>query len=363
MVNDYISMVKLNRTSLYHLAAWTIFATYEVSTIYFVMGRLAPLTDYFCHYLLNMALFYTNVGLLTGRYKNFKRITLVIMEIACYMILNYGLNSLLETMFQHIQRPTAILHSFALSSLYRCLYFLGLSTFYSVAVNLIRSKENLILLEKKRWEQERKEGEMASELLSTQNALLRSQINPHLFFNTLNFIYTEIYKVSSRAGEAVMLLSEITRYSIRQADANGLSYLSEEIASVRDLLQLNQLRFNGRLELHFKCEVEPGEMKIIPLAFLTLVENVLKFGDLQDPAYPAVITLEISDDKMNFATRNKKMHGRSVVSGTGIGLANTRMRLKQVYQDNFTLRIHDTDDLYYTQLTIPVEQLCLLAIS
>jgi two-component system LytT family sensor kinase len=361
--NGYISVVKLKRIFVYHLAAWVIFAAYEVSTIYFVTGQMMPAADYTFHYLLNALLFYIHVALVTGKLRRRLIVFVAVAEVVCYIMVNYGLNTLLEHFLPFITRPTSPLRAFAIASLYRCLYFIGIATLYAIAVNLLRSKEQLSAMERAAWTSERQQAEMQRGLLKAQNAVLRAQINPHLFFNTLNFIYTSVHKLSARAGEAVMLLSDLTRYSITGVDAEGQTYLSDEISGVRDLLQLNQIRFNDRLQVRFECDFDGGEMKIIPLVLMTLVENVLKYGDLQDPGQPAVIRLQLLDDRLHFATRNKKLPAGTTVKGMGMGLSNTRMRLQQAYHDHFSFRINETEDAYFTDLTIQGDMLCLVAIS
>ncbi|WP_158557124.1 sensor histidine kinase [Mucilaginibacter conchicola] len=353
----------MKKLYVYHMLAWAVFITYEISTSYVLAGRVAPTSDYVFHYLLNMLLFYVHVANITSSLSRKQKALLTLCEIAGYIILNHAENLFLWNFMPVATRVILPMKMILVGSLYRCLYFMGISSIYGVGVNLFRSKEKVLQLEREKWQHERQDVLLQQELLQSRNAVLRAQINPHLFFNTLSFIYNAIYKVSGKAGDAVLLLADITRYSLRPSDTDGLALLRDEIAALRDLLQLNQVRFNDRLQVKFECDVDAGELKVVPLVMLTLVENVLKYGDLEDASQPAVIRLQLQDGNLCFSTRNKKLSNAASMPGTGMGLANSRMRLQHAYGDGFSLRMNETEETYYTDLVIQSDVLCLVAIS
>lgn len=363
MVKGYISMVMGKKLLVYHIAGWSAFIAYEVLTIHFVVGRTAPAIDYILHYLLNIALFYGNARLISSTKGRLTTGSLIALEIFVYMCCNYVLNTTLEHLAIQITRPTDPLRGFFIASFWRCLYFLGLSTMYGFAVNLIRSRDQMAVLMTAQVQREKDQAVLEKNLLTTQNALLRAQINPHLFFNTLNFIYNSVHRLSIHAGEAVMLLADITRYSISRGDSDGLVFLKDELTHVEDLISLNQIRFNGRLHIRLEMDGDFTHHKIIPLVLLTLVENVFKYGELEDPQTPAVVYIRRVDDIVHFATKNKKIGDKRHISSGGIGVANAKFRLEQAYPGQFTLRMNETPDMFFVDLSIKEECLCLAVIS
>jgi two-component system LytT family sensor kinase len=91
--------------------------------------------------------------------------------------------------------------------------------------------------------------ELENKYISVENAYLQNQISPHLLFNSLAFIYNSIYKFSETAGNGVMRLSELMRYSLVSADDKRTVSLSDEIKQMENLIGLCRLQYNG----HFTC--------------------------------------------------------------------------------------------------------------
>ncbi len=362
MANGYIRIVKRgSKLIIYHVVGWLAFIAFELLTIHFVAGRMSNTVDYVSHYFINIILFYTNTVIITRNSQYLSRAFLMIFEIGTYILCNYILNYTLEHLGCVIQRPMSSIYPFFISSFWRCLYFIGLSSCYGFAVNLINSKLHISNLISLGLQKERDQAILEKNLLLSQNNYLRAQVKPHLFFNTLNFVYNSVYKASPKAGEAVLLLSDITRYSISATDENGLVDLRKELAHLVNLIELNQLRFNHKLQIqtHF-CEIDT-EYKIIPLVFLTLVENVFKYGDLFDSAYPAIIKLEVKNQKIHFSTFNKKVNNNQFNKSTGIGLSNTAKRLQIAYYDHYDFSINESQCTYQIYITIPTQTLCSVA--
>ncbi|MFD0763265.1 sensor histidine kinase [Mucilaginibacter lutimaris] len=355
-------MIIIKKVVFYHAIAWIIFIAYEVSTIYFLTGRTAAFMDYLPHYVMNIVLFYLIVKIITSNKYRYKYLWVTSILLS-YIFINYWLNTFLESYVVKQSHPVNSLRSFLVSSFYRGIYFIGLGTLYGFASNLLYSGRTINALKEEKLQKENDRISLEKDLLRSQNALLRAQINPHLFFNTLNFIYNAVYKVSDKAGEAVMLLADITRYSITKTDENGMALLSDELASIEDLISLNQIRFSSRLHIRFENKVEGGEIRIVPLVMLTLVENVVKYGDLHDAEHPALIKVQLEDGFLHFSTRNKKLNDLHKLKGNGLGLENIRMRMQNAYAGKFSLRTNETEDMFFTDLTIHTDCLCLAAIS
>jgi two-component system, LytTR family, sensor kinase len=152
-----------------------------------------------------------------------------------------------------------------------------------------------------------------------------------------------------------MLLSTIMRYSVADNTATGgMTLLKDEISQVENVIQIHQLRFEQKLNISFNKEGQFEYKQIVPMILLTLVENLIKYGDLNDSQHPAKIDCRIDEKekKVLFTTHNKKAYAVGVIS-TGLGLKNIRERLSLIWGDNFTLQKEETDDYYTVKLCMP----------
>jgi two-component system LytT family sensor kinase len=188
--------------------------------------------------------------------------------------------------------------------------------------------------------------------LHSENAFLKAQINPHYLFNSLSFIYNIVHKSSPSAAEAVILLSDVIRYALRQVDANGQLPIHEEI-EINNLIELNQLRFNGELQLKFDVELISSSCTIPPLLLISLVENVFKYGELHDARNPALTSLTEVDGVLQFRTKNVIQKRKGTV-GYGVGLENTRLRLNNIFPDKHMFNITETEDTYLMALDVQI---------
>jgi sensor histidine kinase YesM len=124
---------------------------------------------------------------------------------------------------------------------------------------------------------EKQRKDMENQKLGAELSLLKSQINPHFFFNTLNSIYSLAIIKSDRTPEAVLKLSEIMRYIIYDTERK-LVPLSKEIEYIANYIELQRLRLPEDVKIKFKTDLGEGESVIEPLLLLPFVENAFKHG-------------------------------------------------------------------------------------
>lgn len=293
-------------------------------------------------YLLNALLFYANSNLLLPRLfsrRHYGRYaSTVVLLLVIYAFLRNGLYQLLI--------PTPIPGSYwqywFLSS-YRGSFFLFVSTGYWFALNALELKSQKL-------EQEHQLRTTERSLMEANLAFLKSQINPHFLFNSLNFLYAQVYPHSQQAAQGILLLSDTMRYALHE-DNKGKVMLTQEVKHLHNYIALNQLRFNNQLQIDFQVEGTLQFSMILPLVLITFVENCFKHGELGDAANPLVIHLAVVHNQLTFRTRNKKREGPKEKS-TGIGLDNTRKRLDIVYGDRYTLTVENGPIYYTCNLTI-----------
>lgn len=193
-------------------------------------------------------------------------------------------------------------------------------------------------------------------LLQSENDFLRAQINPHFLYNSLNYFYAETFEALPNVGDSIMMLSDIMRYSLTDFKKTGdKAFLVDEIENIENIIKINKLRFGESLHIDFIVEGVAAGKQIVPMMFITLVENMFKHGDLQDASYPATITCKIdaTTQKVTFITLNKRSKKVGDTLG-GLGTKNIKKRLELLYGNDFTLDFVEEDiALYKATLIIP----------
>jgi two-component system, LytTR family, sensor kinase len=187
------------------------------------------------------------------------------------------------------------------------------------------------------------------ELLNTEIKFLKAQINPHFLFNTLNFFYAETYKLSPKIGEGIMTLTDILRYTVQSTQNEEIS-IEKEGEFLHKYVEIQQLRFHETLQVDLKTNIFAPTVRIPPLIILTFVENIFKYGKLNDPTNPVVIRLESDPQKIKFYCKNlKSTHFRE--PSTTVGIENIRIRLNK-HCDNYDLIVTDENNIYTVHLQI-----------
>ncbi|MCH2033551.1 MAG: sensor histidine kinase [Tenacibaculum sp.] len=185
----------------------------------------------------------------------------------------------------------------------------------------------------------------------TQNELilLKSQINPHFFFNTLNNLYGLVIEKSDQAPEMILKLSDIMRYTIYEGKSDFVK-LEEEIKYVEDYIELSKIRYNKKVEISFHKEIiEP--QKIAPILLVIPIENAFKHG-IDSLTENAFLDIEIKTGKSHIFFSVKNNYASTNTNRKGIGLDNFKQRLAIMYPNKHKLNINTTDNEYELSLYI-----------
>ncbi|MBS1527430.1 MAG: sensor histidine kinase [Bacteroidetes bacterium] len=340
-----------------HAVVWLCFITYEVS-VAVTMGSKAGFWEFAVFYVLNILLFYFNSEVVFRFARNPKKVALVLIpfigsELAVYTILSLLIGVYIYRSQNHWSQ-VKIVRDDTVRALWRGVYFIGLSTgywFFKRSITVTREANRLSLLQLKA---EKSKAESDKSLAITQVAYLRAQINPHFLFNTLNYIFNTVDVLSAEASSAILLLSDMMRYSLAETEDDGKVPLSEEIAHIKRYVTLTQLRFSNELfvALHIDMSEDSGSCRVPPLILLTFVENVFKHGDLTDKENPATIKVSYARGELHLSTRNLKRKSL-MPPGTRIGIENARTRLNLYYQkEDFHLSVNSTLTHFFVELRI-----------
>jgi len=183
---------------------------------------------------------------------------------------------------------------------------------------------------------------------------LKSQINPHFLFNSLNSIYSLARKNSSQVPEKVIQLSDLMRHIIYDSDVEFI-LLPKEIDMIRNYIELQNLRTpeNEKIELEVTGEIE-GK-KVAPLIFLPFVENSFKHGLKSGAENPFVkIKIEVFENSLVFEIENSKGKASEISESKykGIGIENVKKRLGLIYSNQHSLNISETENSFKVILQI-----------
>lgn len=193
--------------------------------------------------------------------------------------------------------------------------------------------------------------ELEKEKLRAELAAIKYQINPHFLFNSLSLIYTKTLKSSPEAAHAVHLLSEIMSYALDDWGEMGTVPLALEVEHMKKVIEMNQIRFSNTLKIKYYEDVQANDANIPVLAFVTLVENAFKHGDLNDEKNQVSIELIATKSKICFLVCNKKKTGPKEPS-KGIGLTNVQQRLELMYGIKHTFKIKEDENYYLNEIII-----------
>jgi LytS/YehU family sensor histidine kinase len=205
------------------------------------------------------------------------------------------------------------------------------------------------------WRYQNEKQQLVTRTVQSELRFLKSQINPHFLFNTLNNLYALTLKKSDQAPEIVLKLSEIMRYMLYECNERRV-LLSKEIQYIQNYLDLERLRQPKSAEISFITEGRVSEQMVAPLLFVPFVENSFKHGLNHNLAGGGFVRLRIrvQDNDLEFFIENSKTvaavpRQEHPMSG-GIGLANVRQRLDMLYPEHYELNTEDAPDRYAVTL-------------
>ncbi len=194
--------------------------------------------------------------------------------------------------------------------------------------------------------------ELETRTMQTELNFLKSQINPHFLFNTLNSLYALTLRKSDDAPDVVIKLSEMMRYMLYECNESQV-YLSKEINYISNYLDLERLR-HKKTDIRFDVVGEAGDLKVAPLIFIAFIENAFKHGASNHLSGGFVhIHLHIEQNELNLYVENAKPEVQPAIQhkrSGGIGLVNVKRRLDIVYPKNYQLDIHDNPNTYGVNL-------------
>ena len=203
------------------------------------------------------------------------------------------------------------------------------------------------------YETQKLKAELINRNQASELALLRSQVNPHFLFNTLNNIYSLVYKKSEDAPEAVMKLSSIMRYMLYDATSDKV-LLEKEIEYLKSFIELQKLRLRQQDFVEINIHGVVNGRTIAPMLLIPFVENAFKHSSKNAPNPGILINLIIEPQQIQFIVTNhiKKSSDVPGDPSGGIGLHNIQRRLDLLYPGKHSLVITEDQDIFSVKLII-----------
>lgn len=222
-----------------------------------------------------------------------------------------------------------------------CIYLVVIivSAFKLLKLNLEHSKTNVKL--------EGKILETQLKLKEQELNYLKMQIHPHFLFNTLNTMYGFALKKADDTPDMILKLSNLLDYLLYQTEKPSV-LLSEEIAHIKDYIDLEKMRFNNTLDVNFDINISSESLTIAPMLLLPFVENSFKHGSLIDGTLKINIQLTANSNVIDFRIENTNSEHNTLQQG--IGLENIQKRLELLYANQYQLHIKNQDLTFSVQL-------------
>ncbi|QNE40934.1 histidine kinase [Hymenobacter sp. NBH84] len=342
------------RLFLYQAVGWTLLIGYDLLSIWLTgkpkLGLGKSLLLQLTFWLSFMSLFYYCYLFVFPQGVQRGRWLVVVLGVLGTPVVFAGTRYLLEELllpllfgFRNYTPGTSLLYY-----LKDNLYFLAPTVVLAGAAvgvrdTLLREKERENRVALQALQQEKRQAELA---------FLRTQINPHFLYNTLNYLYAEAYLVSEPLAEAVLRLSDLMRYMLHESP-DGRIDLEKEVDYVHNFLAIHQLRFEDKFFVQFRqTGAAVAGQRVASLLLIPFVENALKHGVVNRADQPVEISLHLpAPDQLLFEVHNFiNQHQKDAT--TGIGLANIRRRLELLYPNRHNLQIEDDGRQHRIRLTV-----------
>lgn len=344
-----------NNIAVYHILFWLVYFLLNVLRWgSYYDDYLYSLKSNAVEFPLHIMLVYFNVYVLMPKLLPKKKIGLFILSLglATFLIimtkgfLTYNLVTT-DLFKESPYEETLFGINYLAASFIGELYVVGIVTAIKVTIDWVKFKN--------------KTSELTKANLETELAYLKSQIQPHFFFNTLNNLYSLTLDKSDRAPETVLKLSELMSYVIYDAREKTV-LLTKEINHIQNYIDLEKLRYGDRLDLTLDISGDISGVELPPILFLPFIENCFKHGSkTRASKIPIYIGIEVVNDAIKFNCKNQVSEEEDVNKKLmkpkhfGVGLQNTERRLKLRYKDNYELNVTRTAMEYEVELKIPVK--------
>lgn len=189
--------------------------------------------------------------------------------------------------------------------------------------------------------------------LNAEVNFLKSQINPHFLFNTLNSIYSQAHNKSESTEYSILKLSELLRYVLYDSGDNKVE-LSKDIQYINNYVDLQRLRLSSKITLNYSVEGNLHGCMIAPMLLIAFIENAFKHGISYTNSSVINIMIRVFEETLTLHVSNPLVESNSFAPG-GLGLKNVRRRLDLLYPGKYLLDIRHNQSLHIVDLKLDLK--------
>jgi len=226
-------------------------------------------------------------------------------------------------------------------------------------INWILFVAFIVKVTKETFENAQINSNLLKEKLEAELQFLKSQINPHFFFNTLNNLYSLTIKKSDHAPQVVLMLSDLMSYMIYDT-VNQTVKFSKELKFIENYIELEKLRYGDFVQVTVSVPDGLADLNIPPLLFLPFIENAFKHGVAKGESVNIIhISFVVKEADLHFMITNSMppvMQPKYDKNG-GIGLTNVKRRLAILYPNEHQLTIDNDGKSYKVHVSISLKSL------
>lgn len=186
--------------------------------------------------------------------------------------------------------------------------------------------------------------------LNAEVNFLKSQINPHFLFNTLNGIYSQAHTKSAHTEHSILKLSDLLRYMLYDSGEDKVE-LTKDIQYISNYIDLQRLRLSQKVSIQYEIEGDTNRKKIAPLLLITFIENAFKHGISYSKPSVINIHIRVFQETLTLMVSNPIVETNSFAGG-GLGLKNAVRRLDLLYPSDYSLDIDRNDQSHIVNLKI-----------
>ncbi|KJD33674.1 hypothetical protein PK35_06990 [Tamlana nanhaiensis] len=340
---------------VFHILIWIFFLVISTSQIYYKIGVIPH--DFIIRYCILILAFYLNYSLFVPHLLlNKKTVLYFTVLISFSFFFTYLLNDIIpKPQFKplnfDLKNPPNLPHPDNEP------FFFNFRGFFPSGglLLLIFALSTSIKLGFEWFKSERQRVEIESEKVNSELSFLKAQLNPHFLFNSLNSIYSLAHKQSKDTTNAIVILSDLMRYMIYEAN-KALVPLEKEIDYIKNYVSLQLLRLkdssNVKINVH-------GDLKysIEPLLLISFIENAFKYGTDFTGKTNVCIKIRIENEQLNLYVFNSVSHQQPKSEDSGVGLQNIKNRLHLLYPNQHHLDIKNDKKSYEVNLTLKLKAL------
>ena len=332
--------------ALQHILFWT--ASYVFLVNFFSTGNRTEKIDYIYTAIFHVSLVtavYVNTGILIPRILQKGRYLVYFLSLVALIFAGGVFN---QITFNHL--VDLVLPGYYFISYYDLEDILKFVFVYVALTSLLKLSKGWFLVSRA----ERQIMRIRQEKVESELKALKSQINPHFLFNSLNNIYSLSLGGSGTAPAAILKLSDMMRYMLYESNVEQVP-LRQELRFMDNYIELQRLRSDRRSRIDYRKKGNPSGKNIAPLLFLPFIENAFKHGIKGDPSGGYVrIRLEILNDAVDLYVENNRGKVDKVEKGdyNGIGLSNVKRRLELLYPGHYDLDIRQEERTFSVRVKL-----------